>query len=1687
MLSTNARIVGRYSLIDILYSSPHFDMYRAKHVEDQSLVTLKMLRGEHPSPSEIAILHHEYHLLKQLKHPGIIQAEKFVEVDNRPNLILQHVPGESLKTYLGNKPLDLDTFFKISIPLVDLIMHLHQHQVVHKDIKPMVIYVDPDTLQLTLVDLSLAAQIDKEGYVTPSTRVEGTLAYISPEQTGRINRPVDYRTDFYSLGVTFFEMLTGRLPFPTDDPLELVHCHIAKKPPSVISENSDVPKMVSNIVAKLLAKIPKKRYISAGGLKSDLMKCAKEWKKSHTISEFTLGQDDVQDQLQVSQKLYGRENEIAQLMDLVKSVSEGKNEVVFISGYSGIGKTSLVAQVKKNIEICEGFFISGKFDQLLRSTPYSAVVEAFGGLIKQVLSEPEASLKHFKQAILDVLGSLGQLIVDVIPEVALIIGQPPPVPSLDPAETQSRFNFAFSNFVRVFARPQQPLVLFLDDLQWVDYASLKLIENLMTDPETSNILLIGAYRSNEVGTDHPLYFTEQKLLKNDISIQTIFLQPLAKEDVQQLLKDTFKTTASKIEELAELLIGKTQGNPFFINQFLKMLYREKLLAFSYKKKKWEWDVGQIKLVEATDNVVDFLVSRLAKLPPSLQKNLKLAACIGYVFDLHTLAKISKQSMVQTTQVLWEAIQEDLIYPKSEATLTSNESASTNVGELILYQFSHDRIQQSIYTQVPLEERQRIHLQIGRLILSQYQEGSDQEQLFEMIGHFSQCLNLINDPEEIENISHYSLRTGERAKESTAYQAAIVYLKCGATLLEKIGWEKKYDQLFHLYKELIECEYLISDPKMASEHYEMLINKTKNNLDKVSLYQIKFRLYTSQGKLAEAANEGLEALKLFNIRVPVYPSKLRILKEILATRLKIGFRNIETLDEQLGKVKDPYQKAVMENIFSIGAATALFNQLLFSVMVCKEIKKILEHGYTSDAPLAFGAYAAMIMRLNWHDQARQVTALASRILNKFPDIIAKSRYHLLVASQITSWYYPLSQAIEDADASYQYALEAGELIFATWATVTRLRMLHAMGTPLSVMIKETERVLEFISRFKYDEYGYIFKLYWQFFKSLTAAPEASEEKLFDNLDHIKVQENKIIRGNAYALMAGYFFFKEDYSRAIEMALEGKKFEDTCYYVIFRKDMMLYHALSIAECYETSTHKKEDLKLLKKMEKQFKHWVELCSENYLDKYLIISALIAQVKNKTQRAGDLFEQAIKAAHENGFIQNAAIACECAAKFYIKQNNLRLAKSYIIDAYYGYERWGALAKCKLLEKNFSQMLMTLNQAAVGSSGKASLSTTSTKSLDTLTILKSAQAISGEIILENLLIKLMQIVLENAGAERCYLIIERAGQWWIRAEGHIDERGVIIGAHPLHSFATIPHSLIDYVQRTHENIVLGDARLSLFARDPYIKEYRPKSVLCMSMKQKGLVKGLLYLENNATANAFTPERIEILTLLSSQAAISLDNAELYTMSERFVPHPFLDQLQKPSLIDVQLGDQTQQTLSILFCDIRGFTSISETLTPSEVFKLINEFLGCLEPVISKQGGFIDKYIGDAIMAIFNSADSAVSAAIGMIKALGTLNRKRKEKNLAPLKIGIGINTGELMLGIIGTTKRMDSSVIGDTVNIAARIEELTKHYKACILISEETRLNLIHPESFTLKLVGETEIRGKLKSVKLWLVEEGG
>jgi predicted ATPase len=917
-----------YHINEQIYAGTRTLVYRGLRCSNGQPVAIKLLRNDFPRFNELVHFRNQYVIAKNLEIPGSVKAYSLETYQNHYALVMEDFGGISLSSYLArlasesNEPLEglpVSEFLPIAIQIANSLDGLYRHHVIHKDLKPANILINPSSKQVKLIDFSIASLLPRETQEIQNPNVlEGTLPYISPEQTGRMNRGIDYRTDFYSLGVTFYELLTGKLPFQTDDPIDLVHCHLAKQPLAASIVNQSVPLVLSEIVSKLMAKNAEARYQSALGLKYDLETCLFQWQETGTLTNFDLGQRDLCDRFIIPEKLYGRESEVFSLLSAFERVSAGSTEMMLVAGFSGIGKTAVVNEVHKPIVRQRGYFIKGKFDQFGRTQPFSAFVQAFRDLMGQLLSESDAKVEQWKTQILAALGENAQVIVEVIPELERIIGQQPPVPELSGSAAQNRFNLLFEKFIQLFTKKEHPLVIFLDDLQWADSASLKLMQLLMSDIDNCYLFLIGAYRDNEVFPAHPLMLTLAEIQKTEAKVNTITLAPLAQADVNCLVADTLACSTALALPLTELVYQKTQGNPFFSTQFLKSLHEDGLIEFNFEERYWQCDIARVRTLALTDDVVEFMALQLRKLPTQTQEVLKLAACIGNQFDLGTLAIVDENSPVETATALWKALQDGLILPitevykfyqaggNSESVIGNGKESdqlSITDDQLPKYKFLHDRVQQAAYSLIPEDQKRSTHLKIGQLLLKNTPEADREERIFDIVNHLNVGVELITPEAEREQLARLNLVAGKKAKAATAYSAAVEYFNVGKKLLTANSWENQYELTLGLHTEAAEAAYLCGDFDRMEELASVVESCAKMLLDKVKVYEVQIEACMAQNKLQEALNTGLQVLKLLGVEFPSEPNPSDIGQALGETAAILNEKRIEDLIE-LPQMRDP---------------------------------------------------------------------------------------------------------------------------------------------------------------------------------------------------------------------------------------------------------------------------------------------------------------------------------------------------------------------------------------------------------------------------------------------------------------------------------------------------------------------------------------------------------------------------------------------------------------------------------------------------------------------------------------------------------------------------------------------------------------------------------------------------------------
>jgi len=1496
-----------YQIVEELYRGPRTLVYRGMRIGDQQPVVIKILRNEYPNFNEIIQFRNQYTIAKNLDFSHIVKPLALEVYHNSYALVMEDFGGISLSIYLKignnesqiNQYLPLVDFLEIAIKLTETLHYLYQNRVIHKDIKPANILINPESKEIKLIDFSISSLLPKETQEIQNLNIlEGTLAYISPEQTGRMNRGIDYRSDFYSLGVTFYELLTGKAPFQSEDAMELVHCHLAKQAIPIHQINPEIPLILSEIVGKLMQKNAEDRYQSALGIRHDLETCLTQLQRTGKIENFALGKRDISDHFTIHEKLYGREQEVHQLLAAFERVSTNSTEMMLVAGFSGIGKTAVVNEVHKPIVRQRGYFIKGKYDQFQRNIPFSAFVQAFRDLIGQLLSESDAQIQTWRSKILEAVGDNGQVLIDVIPELEKIIGHQPPATELSGNAAQNRFNLLFHKFVKIFTSQEHPLVMFLDDLQWADSASLNLLKLLMQD--TGYLLILGAYRNNEVSPVHSFILTVDDLIKNGAEVNTIILPPLTQIDMNQLVADTLNCELSMAQPLTKLVYQKTQGNPFFATQFLKALYDDKLISFDWDIQHWQCDIAQIKALAITDDVVEFMALQLQKLPIETQDVLKLAACIGAEFDLSTLAIVSEKSAGVAATALWKALQEGLVIPKTKSYKFFTELDSKyvlNAAANSTYRFLHDRIQQAAYSLIPELEKQATHYHIGKLLLNNFLAAEREERLFEIVTHLNLGRRLIDRDLKPEELVQLNLMAGIKAKAATAYTAAVQYLTTGIELLAVDSWQTHYQLTLELYIAAAESAYLSTKFEQVETLAQIVLKETHKLSDQIKIYEIKIQIFISQNKLTEAIELGLNVLDLLGINFPPQPNQSDIINELQKTQLLWNEIKVSEVFD-LPLMDDRDKLAAMQILLNISAASYIAQPPLYLLIVFQQVNLSVKYGNTAASTYSYAAYGLILCGVVGDIAlGYQFGQIALKLLEKLNAKELQAKIYVLVNSFIQHWHDHLRTTIQPLQESYLIGLEIGDLEFAAYSASQKTIHLYFTGEDLDNLEQNIELFIEAVIKIKRSNVVNYYQVLQQVVSQLKDIKKADknlpENRVILELPEDTQDPNGICYFYCHKMILCYLF--DEKSEAMVNTNIAKKYSEAMTALFFMTIFYFYDSLIHLAVYVDVTLAEQEniLAQVTVNQEKMKNWADNAPMNHLHKFDLVEAEKYRVIGNKTEAIDFYDRAIAGAKTNRYLQEEALANELAAKFYLNWGKEKVAAGYMQEAYYCYTRWGAKAKVIDLEKRYPQLLTPILQQfdaadsfrdtiARGTMVPTKNSTSISEVLDLAALFKVSQAISGKIELDKLLTTLLAIVIANAGASKCILLLKQDIELKVVAlveEGNLPQS---LPAISLESREDIAISLVNTVKRTLKSLVLFDATVDTqFANDIYIQKHQPRSILCIPILNQGKLIGVLYLENNLTVGAFTKERMEILNLICCQAAISLENARLYQESQQ--------------------------------------------------------------------------------------------------------------------------------------------------------------------------------------------------------------
>jgi PAS domain S-box-containing protein len=1501
--------------------------------------------SDQPSPATIRRL--EYlHSLREKLDPSFFTRPLGIAWQNGQLALWLEDPGVTLLEQTLGRPLKLKLALKLGVGIASVLGRLHTAGFIHGSLNANSVFVHPASGEARLFGAYISPRSIREVAAEPPEPGAVNWAGLAPEQTGRTNRATDSRTDLYRYGVMLYRMVTGVAPFTAADPIEWIHCLLAVQPMPPNERAKGIPAQLSAIIMKLLAKMPEARYQTAAGVEKDLKRCLESLESGRKIAPFPLGAHDIPDQLFISEKLYGRDSEIETVISAFKRVaSEGRAELLLVSGHSGIGKTTVVNQLPRQYEALGGLFASGKFDQYKEDIPYTTVAQAFQTLVRQILRKSNNEVRQWQERITEALGGYAGLISNLLPELDAIVGKQPPVPALPLQDARNVFKMVFRRFVGVFARPEHPLVLFLDDLQWADAGTLGLLEHLLTEPDVHHLLIIGAYRDNEVDSAHPLNRTLEKLQDTGVAVCRLPLAPLALSDVTEFLVDTLRSNSGRTKQLAQLICEKTGGNPLFIIEFFKALAEEKLLVFDPAIQEWTWNLEQIASRDSTANIEDLVLDKIGGLAAATQQVLRQLACLGSRASISAIHIASGQSEQMLDAELEEAMRAGLVVLEANSV-----------------RFTHDWVQEAAYQLIPETGRALEHLRIGRLLLDHLSANDIEGAIFEIVNQLNRGLAHVHSRDERNRLIELNILAGKRAKVAAAYVSALSYLTVSHELLGSD--QSKYETAFSIGLDMAECELLTGQVAAADQRLSRLSILARNFQDRIAVARLRVVLYTTSDRVPRAIEVCLECLQSIGLACPQNPTDDEIGQEYERIWAQLGDRAVEDLAD-LAPMTDATTRAALELITAVVPPSWFTFQNVRDLLTARMVNLSLEHGNSDASCYAYAVLGRTLgSRFGDYQTGYRFGKLSLKLLDKHGSDRFKTRVYTCFGHHIDPWNRHLKHARESLELVSTAAPEAGDLAFTSFHRSNMLANLLAGGEPLVQIQKEAEIALQFARKIG-------FGLIADFLLSMLACVRAlrgltEDIGSFDSPDFDEAEFEKHLDRDLELSAAKFrywmrklqaYFYAGNCAAAVaaaakvqELGWQSQSFLEVAEYCWFT---VLAQAGLFS--YGTEDERKSCLNAIAVHRKLIGTWSQNCPENFRSIEALVEAEVARIEGRDLDAESLYETSLNSARENRFVHHEAIANELAGKFYLRRGLLTVAQTYLRNARYCYLYWGAAAKVRQLDRQYPD----LTENRLVSLPDASIDTVANR-LDSAAIVKALQAISGEIVLGKLIKTLMQIAVEHAAAERGLFLLASENALQIEAEaatinGQVevilysgedagtttDLKTVSPGvgrSRMLLDPMAAPVSVLQHVLRTHEGIMLEDASArSLFPDDEYLCQRRPKSVLCMPIVRQDRVIGILYLENNLTTLDFTAYRIHVLKLLASQAAISLENARLYT-NLRKSQEKYRDLIEvSPDAIFVIDTDLTYVSANLAGAKLAGCTEeeligrpLTETFSPEE-------------------------------------------------------------------------------------------------------------------------------------------------------------
>jgi len=1466
-------LLSDYKILEKISRYSDIQVFRAERQSDKRKVLLKITEENssidnnvYPIGDEMAISN--TYQIKGLAH--IIQVEPY---HNRHIVVMEDIEGITLEKYLLEHEVNMESAIKIIIGITEVLQLFSDNGFIHRELTPAHLLINPKNCEISFIEFSMVTTDVNLGRRGDEIFIrKGALSYISPEQTGRIYSDTDIRSDFYSLGAIFYQLVTGKTPFEAEDDLALIHCHIAKDPVPPHSLNVSISITISKIIIKLLSKNKDERYQSTYGLLADLKNCLLQITTHGSIHPFEICKYDFSGKLYSSKKFFGRENEVESLLEAYNQVGSGEVQVILIEGYSGVGKSTLVQQLREVARLDGRIYIESKFDQFHTNIPYYGFIHAIEGFINYILAQDVGIVEVWRHKILEAVGINGQVLIDVVPHLELLIGTQQAVPEVEPTETQNRFDYVFTNFIKSICQKDFPLIIFFDDLQWSDAASSNLLKTITKNKSLQSLLFIGAYRKNELIDNSSICAAIEGIQKEGCIIRKILLTPLPLKNAQEIIYERLKYDSKNEKELIDLVYKKSQGNPFFINVILNWLYTENILHFNFTGFHWDWDPSEVSLLKLNENIVELMAHKIQKLPEKTQNTLKLAACLGYQVDLYLLSVLLDTQSVDIENLMKPAVQEDLVFIDERS-----------------FRFTHDRIQQAAYSLIPSSEKKNIHLGIGNALVDKIGKSIINNYIFEIAHQLTLGIDWTEKRKQREDFAILFLDACIKAKNSAAYRSSLEYVRSGIAILTNDIWQENYPLALQFYTEAAESAFLSSQYELMEEWIEVVLMNAVTVLDKVKVYEIRIKSFTAQHKLFDAVQTSLEVLQLLKIVFPSKPHKFHVLFALFKVQLALKGRSIERLND-LPSMSNSEAEAGTRLLVSVGSAVYFAKPALLPLFATKAFYLLIRYGNSPYSGVACSAYALIIIAgLRELTAGSRLGRLAQRLSEKFEGSSLKCQTRMMYNSYVAHLTIPLKSTLEPLYNNYWYGLENGNIEFASYSAYIYCYSAFFCGKNLKDVKEESIKFYERLQFLKHESAFYMHKIFTQAVINLhetVSDPIRLNGRIHNEAEispHYEETETAVCILHLYKTVLSFLFENpvEGLKNAKETEIRLESLAGSSQIPIFYfYDSLIKLSLLSGE---REANKKHQLSSVNRNIKILKKYAKVGPSNCLHKLLLVRAELNRVLGKIERASTLYDQAINEAQDNEYINELALICELAGKFYLHHNRHVMAQHYLLQAYKFYQQWGAVSKLKymkdkyvdLFEKEEFETALESLPTIVDESKTQSPYKFNSRVLDLHSIIKSATAISSEVQLEKLLRKLIKIAVENAGAQYGYLILKKEQGFFIEAQGSISaDEEVILESLPLKGNKIISESIIHYTALTKNKFVLEDTFLSThFSSDPVLKKQNLKSVLCIPIIHQRDIIGLLYFENNLIANAFTEDRIEVIELLSAQIAISLQNA----------------------------------------------------------------------------------------------------------------------------------------------------------------------------------------------------------------------